>query len=349
MKNPIILLSIVAFLFLTPIVHAGSVVTVTDAVNANGSIGLYIKNELGVLIYTDSTQNDRTVLSFSVNGSNTTINTEKSALELPKEQTKFVVLNKEWPAGGYYNVDITYRDAGGGLYPKETYTLFAKSPISLEVITIEPTKIFSNVSRVTYKAKVKASCEASVSNINFRLISNPKYYLIEDSKTPGALSQGSSSDMQLIFDRDDRSFPDTVIYTTVYIPFEFTYSTMGFQGQQSFNYSFVIFNAVSSAGVVPKLDAKISVPESAEPGKTVSVPVYVWNSNVGGNSACNVTLKLSSNSSGVSIQSPDSSVEGELKGRVDANETPSATFDVAVSDSAASGNYALSLRIDYVD
>lgn len=338
-----------AFLFVIPIVQAGTVITMVDAVNANGSIGLYLRNELGVTIFTDNTKNDRNVLTFTVNGSNISINSDKSDSEVPKGLTKFIVLNKAWPAGGYYTVDITYRDAGGGYYPKDTYTLFAKPPLSLASYSISPSRVLSNQTRVMYTAKISGSGEASVSNINFQLLANPKYYLMSNSKIPGALSAGATADLELTFDKDSQTFPDTVIYTTVYVPMQFTYKSMGFEGTQTFNTSFVIFNSATSVSQSPKMNARIAVPESAEPGQKVAIPVYAWNSNVGGNPACNANLTLTSDSSDLSIPINKIAPGGEFKGRVEETADPTATFTVEVSPSTKSGSYKLTMTVDYQD
>ncbi|HIK02998.1 TPA: hypothetical protein H1012_04105 [archaeon] len=350
MKNKTILLLIIVFLFLVPAVHAGSVITVTEFVNANGSIGIYLRNELGVTIYTDSIKNDRSSLTYTVNGTNVTINADKSDSEIPRDFTKFVVLNKEWPSSGYYNVDITFRDAGGGLYPKDTYVLFAKPPLALLSESITPTKVLSNTSKLTYTAKIQASGENSVSSINFDLVKNPKYFIISDSKIPGALSKGATADIIITFEKDGQAMPDTVVYTTLFIPMRFTYNTMGFEGSQIFNTSFVMFNTLTTSGQFPVMEARIAVPaETVQPGQEVSIPVYVWNSNVGGNNACNVTLTLTSNSTDVAIPSNIIPIDGDFKGRIEEMPDPTATFTADISSSAKSGDYKLSLNILYTD
>ncbi len=340
------MLAVVSF---AQIAHAGTVLSVTDAVNINGSIGLYLKNELGITIKTDSTKETVNVVTFFINGSNTTIDVARSASELPKGLVKLVVLNAAWPSGGHYNVNITYRDAGGGFYPEEHYVFFAKPPLILTGSSTNPTRVLSNNTKIIYTTKLTAAGEADVSNINFELLANPKYYTLSGTNSPGALSKGANSDIVLTFERDGQSFPDTVVYTTVFVPMKFTYKTMGFESSQTFNDSFVLFSSSSSVSLLPKMNARIAVPEYAEKGNSVSIPIYIWNSNVGGHSGCSVNATLAASSSDLSIPISTILPGTEFKGRIDEPEEPAINFTVNIANSTASGDYKLTLTTSYQD
>lgn len=350
MKKLALLVAIfAAFLFIIPFAHAGSIITVTKSENINGSIGLYIRNELGVQIKTDNTKDSTNVLSFSVNGSNVSVDSDRTPEGISKGMEALVVLRYSWPAGGYYQVDVTYKDAGGGFYPKETHALIAKQPISAGQITIEPEKVLSNYSKIVFTMPVSWTGEDSISNINFELVAPPKYFRLSDSKYPGALSKGATSNIVLTFERTDASFEDTIVYTTVFVPIKLTYRTLGFDSSQLFNESFVIFNSKTYTSDIPKMNARIDIPSEIERGKNTNVNVYVWNSNVGGHNACNATLTVSTNNPYVQIPASTAAPSGQFAGRVEETDSPTAAFELQTTSSTPTGNYTLTLNVDYKD
>src|SRR3989344_5050589 len=121
----IAIITLVILIFASQGAHAGAIFTITNVADANGSIGIYIKNEIGVLMQTDNSKYDKNVLVFYVNDSNTSVNSDKTPTSVPREGETLVVLNKPWPTAGYYKISATYKDASGGFYPQENYLVFA--------------------------------------------------------------------------------------------------------------------------------------------------------------------------------------------------------------------------------
>ncbi|MFH1424542.1 MAG: hypothetical protein ABIG20_02545 [archaeon] len=346
-----ILIFAVAFLLLmlVPSAFAGSFFTVMDTKDVNGSIAFDLRNDFGSDIIPDAEGAHGGYLVFQYDGENISV-LSSSVLRIRPERTGTVVLDKALPTSGYINISIIYYETDGVSYPPETYPVFASNGLTLKSFSSGTGRQYSNDTLfVTFS--MKADGETDISSIDVDVLDNPQYFIYETKSAPNKMNKGDERDFTITF-KPQKSMPDTIIYTTVYIPIFVSYKYVdGLASTQRFNESVIVMNEDKVKGTEPpKMNAKLDMPKTLKQGESADVKVYLYNSNTGGHSACNVKLSLGSSDGKVSIPIQTiTPLNNKIEPTAYYPADPLETFAINTADTIASGMYSLTLTVDYED
>lgn len=353
MKNAmLLLLSILLFAAMASApVLAGEVTTITEVVNIDGKIGLYIRNDLGLIMQTDNSKENLSVLSYTVDNKSVFSIYAKSAKGAIKtEETKLIVIDAEWPKTGYSTIKVTYTDIGGLVYDPETAYAFAKSGITLEDSWTEPEVLSSN-SSFTIHFKIKAGGEGEVTGIDAAYITNPKYFTYA-TQTNGlkSIKQGETSEYSFTYKLSGQSMPDTVVYETISAPVAFTFTYLSKNSKLTVNQSILLYNKQMVGNSLPELKTLIDIPNTMVQDSAFEVPVYAWNSKAGSHSACNLNITLTETTGQLKI--PISNIlpsDLVFPPASEQSSEPAVKFAVEVPATMPEGNYELVLDGRYLD
>jgi len=350
MNKAILLLSAVLFLsIISASALAGEVITITDVVNVDGKIGLYIRNEVGLTMRTDNSDYNISVLDYFIGDTRLLSIPAESVDKIPTDEIKLVVLDRAWPTTNYATVKVVFIDQTGLNYNPEHGYAFAKTGLTLIESWTDPKLITSN-SSFTIFLKMKASGEGNITQIDETYVVNPKYYLyVSHSTRPLSLKQGETGTYSFTYKLSGMAVPDTIDYETVYVPAQFTYMYLNRSAKTLVNESVIIYNRVKISSL-PEMKSVIDIPNTIILGKTLDVPVYVWNTKSGSHPACNLNLTLKEGSG--ELELPISNILPSDKTFPPATEQssePTATFKLTIPEAVSEGDYTLTLSGKYRD
>jgi len=350
MKKTILLLSAALFLItMSAGVLAGDAITITDVINVDGKIGLNIRNELGRPMMTDNSEYNTSALNYFIEDTRLLSIPAKSVDKIPTDEIKLVVIDRAWPATNYDTLKVVYTDDNSVKYTPEYGYAFAKKGLTLIESWTEPALVTSNSSFIIY-LKIKASGEGDVTQIDETYVINPKYYIhTTHSSKPESLKQGETATYSFTYKLSGQAIPDTIDFETVYVPLQFTYMYLNRSAKTTLNESIIIYNRVK-IGSLPEMKSIIDIPNTIILGKTIDVPVYVWNTKAGSHSGCNLNLTLKEESGELEI--PISNIlpsDKTFPPAVEQASDPTATFKLTIPESAPEGEYILNLNGNYKD
>jgi hypothetical protein len=351
MKRTILALSILLFAaMLSAPVLAGDVITVTDVQEVNGKIGLYIRNDVGLSMRTDNSEDNTSVLNYFVNNETIYSIPSESADRILTEAIKLVVIDHAWPETEYATVGVAFKDTAGHKNDREISYAFAKPGMELISTRTDPELITSNASFTIYLT-MKASGEKAISNINAEYLEHPKYYtFVSDSYEHTTLGQNGTADYAFTYKLSGRSMPETIVYETINIPLRFSYRYFGKYVSWVFNETVVIYNRQKIGNNLPTINSLIDVSNTLIQGNVLDVPVFVWNSKSGSHSACKINLTLSEESGEFEfptkniLPSDKTFPPGESQ-----SSDPTAIFTMELPESIPEGEYDIVLSGNYVD
>lgn len=346
-RSPFILIITVLFLMLTPIAFAGDILDVIDTKNVNGSIGLYIKNELGNQnMLPDAEGAKAGFLVFRHGDENITVKSG-SVKRLRPDQTGLVILDKAWPTIKYINLTIDYDDGMGGTYPTETAYVFAKPGLTLKSTSIGNDPQFSNET-LTMTLTFKVEGGDDVKSIDVDILQNPRYFIYESKSVPGKMEMGETRDFVFTF-KPQNNMEDTMITTTSSLPLFISYRYFNQSASQRINESVMVFNEDKVSGDEPPvIRAKLEVPTTITQGDSAIVSAYIYNSNTGGHPASGLSLTLSAEDDIIPLHTIIPA-ETKLDPTAAYSSTPITTFNITIPEGTTPKTYTLTLRVNYTD
>jgi len=345
---------LIAFLFASLIISssafAGDIVTITKTDNVNGSIVITLRNEYFPKMFTDASFKNATILLFYLDGNRIPVDPSRSVESLGPGFEGKVTLKAGWPSSGFQNLTILYADSSGTILPPQEWTLiFAKPAFSVKDVTTDPLRVYTNNS-VKVLIRITASGDKDISNINTELMSQPRYFQLTDVNTPTSLKAGETKTFYFTFKQSGESLPETVLYSTAYLPLKITYNYYGYETKAQINESFVVLNRFAISNSLPQLNLKLDLPASIKQNENTSLNVYAWNSIIGSNKICDVNLTLISDSSGLELPITNVlSSDLSLAGRADTPDEPIATFPVKATADTPAKTYTLTANATYTD
>ncbi|MFH1450785.1 MAG: hypothetical protein ABIF92_02285, partial [archaeon] len=351
MKRTILLLSILLFaVAMSAPALAGSVLTITDVVKVDGKIGLYIRNEVGLKMNTDNSEDNVSVLNYKVENTSVFSIPSKSKPEIKTDEIKLVVIDHNWPESGYYTLSVSFTDTSGHAYDPETEYAFAKPALEVIEAWTEPKMVTSNSSFILY-LKTKASGEGDVSDIDLTYVSHPKYYTyVSHTDLPDVLKKDETTTYSFTYKLSGQGMPETIIYETISAPIQASYMYLNKSDRQLINQSIVVYNRLAVGDTLPELKSLIDVSNTLVSGNTLDIPVFVWNTKAGSHSACKLNLTLSEASGTFKI--PISNIlpgDKTFPPAAEQSSDPTALFKIEIPESAAEGDYTLKISGIYED
>jgi len=350
MKKIILLLSVLLFtIALSASVMASEAISITDIENVDGKIGLYIRNDVGLTMFTDNSEKNTSVLNYYLDDVKLLSIPSESAVKILTEQTKLVVIDKVWPTTQYSKIKVVFTDVSGMNYEPEYGYVFAKQGLSLVESWTEPKMVTSNSSFTLY-LKVRASGEERIKDIGISTIANPKYYtFVSNTENPINLNQDDTATYSFTYKLSGQSIPETIIYETVSAPILFNYKYLNQSTKTKINESVIIYSRLKVEGLLPVMKSMIDVPNTVTAGKIITVPIYVWNSLSGSHSACNLNLTLEETSGKFSIPIPHILPGETFAPATDQSSEPTANFEVTIPESVLEGDYTFKLSGTFSD
>ncbi len=348
MKKYILISVLFATLVIANAVSAGAVVTINDVTNINGSIGVYLKNEYYPKIFIDTTQRTASILTFYIDGIRAPVDGAHSIESLSPGGEGLVVLKSAWPEKGYQNLSIAYTDGSGiSNYPHEWAAVFSKPALTVKSVETTPAKIYTN-GTVTVKIRVVAG-DRDIGSLNSELVTQPKYFQLSESNVPAFIKAGSEKEFVFNFNPSGQQMPETIIYSTSYVPLKLTYTYYGTSASSVMNKSFIVLNRFATRGLLPQLGLKLEMPSEIVQGSTTNISVYTWNSVLKSNKLCDLNLTLTADNSAIEIPVRTVITADPLDGRTDIPEDPAAVFLVNTKDSTPVQKYSLTVLGNYKD
>jgi len=349
MRHTLFVISILLFAaILSAPVLAGEITTIDNVVEVDGNIGIYIRNDVGLTMKTHSADYDTSVLTYTVD--NVTVDSipAKSSSTIKTEETKLVVLNHTWPKTSYSTIKLTFTDSANSTYAPETAYAFAKPGLTLVEARTDPEMATSDKAFTVY-LKMKASGEGTVSDIKAIDLANPRYYRFQAQSLPvTSQKQGEVVEYSFTYQLSGQDMLDTINHQTVYAPIKFTYTYLDKNAKTVINESIGLYNK-DKVKYLPKMKAFIDIPSTIIRGKTLDVPVYVWNYVDDTHTADTMNLTLEDASGELTIPITNILPSDKTFKPSGQPADPTTTFKMTVPESAPEGDYTLVLKGTFED
>jgi len=351
MKNKTILLVLPLLLFaaMAQPVLAGEAVSITSVKNIDGKIGLYLTNNIGLLMRTGIKGEDARVLTYTIDNKEVSPIPAKSAPDVKVDEDRLVVLDADWPKEKYSVVRVTYTDTRGYDYAPEVVNVFAKPAIEIVELQTKP-NVISTTTLFTLSLKVKANGDADVTDIDFDISPPLKYHVVADKSGPRTLKKGEIGEYVFSFKLSGKSMLWTIVSETMNIPvnFNFTYHD---QGTSLLLKKKILFYNKASVPLLPELSSLMNIPTKIEQGSTENVSLYIWNSKAKSHEACNIEVTLSEATGKIIIPVRNILLPSNQTFPPETGQPfePTLFFDVKVPESTPTSDYIIGLSILYHD